>query len=224
MLFSADFWIALVSIIIIDLVLAGDNALVIAMAARGLAPSQQKPTIYLGTLLAIVIRAILTVLAVYVLMIPFVRLIGGLFLIYIAYHLLREDRRRTHSEAQPSSIWKAVRMIAFADTVMSIDNVIAVAAAARHDVLLVIIGLLISIPIMVWGSTFILKLLTRFPFLVVIGAAIIAWTAASMILEEPYLAKFSILSDPTLSILWHVLLTALVIFAATRGKRLVKRT
>lgn len=222
MVFSVDFWMALFSIIIIDLVLAGDNALVIAMAAKRLVPAQQKPTIYFGTLLAVIIRAVLTVLAVYVLMIPFVRLIGGIFLIYIAYHLMREDRKGAHHTSQPGTIWKAVQTIAFADTVMSIDNVIAVAAAARHDVLLVVLGLIISVPIMVWGSTFILKLITRFPFLIVIGAAIIAWTAASMILEEPYWAywvEVSWLRDPFLAFLFHLLLTAIVVFMGMRGKK-----
>ncbi|MDY0322538.1 MAG: TerC family protein [Candidatus Carbobacillus sp.] len=219
MFFSVDFWMALFSIIIIDLVLAGDNALVIAMAAKQLAPAQQKPTIYFGTLLAVIIRAVLTMLAVYVLMIPFVRLIGGIFLIYIAYHLLREDRKGSHHASETGSIWKAIQTIAFADTVMSIDNVIAVAAAARHDVFLVVLGLIISVPIMVWGSTFILKLITRFPFLITIGAAIIAWTAASMILEEPYWAQVSWLNNSLIVFLLHLLLTAAVVFMGMRGKK-----
>lgn len=182
-LFSAEFWMALLSIILIDLVLAGDNAIVIGLAARNVQQKDQKKVIVWGTIGAIVIRVIMTLLVVQLLNIPGLRLAGGLALVWIAYKLLVEEKN--HEIKAGNQIWAAIRTIIIADAMMGLDNVLAVAGAAHGDFLLVIIGLAVSVPIMVWGSTMILKLTERFPIVITIGAAVLAWTSAKMIVEEP---------------------------------------
>ncbi|EIT85776.1 hypothetical protein A374_08074 [Fictibacillus macauensis ZFHKF-1] len=186
--FSAQFFTALLSIVIIDLVLAGDNAIVIGMAARNLRKEQQKKVIIWGTVGAIVIRAAATLAVVWLLKIPGLLLGGGLVLTYIAYKLMIEEKE--HDVQAGSSIWAAVRTIIIADAVMGLDNVLAVAGASQDNFLLVILGLLISVPIVVWGSTLFLKLMERFPWIITIGAAILAWTAGKMIVGEPFLEKY----------------------------------
>lgn len=182
---SVDFWMALLSIILIDLVLAGDNAIVIGLAARNVPKQDQKKVIVWGTVGAIVVRVIMTLLVVQLLTIPGLRLIGGLALIWIAYKLLIDEK--DHEINGGNQIWAAIRTIIIADTMMGLDNVLAVAGAAHGDFLLVVIGLAISVPIMVWGSTMILKLTERFPFVITIGAAVLAWTAAKMLVADPLL-------------------------------------
>lgn len=182
-IFSVDFWTALLAIIMIDLVLAGDNAIVIGLAARNVRKEDQKKVIIWGTVGAIVVRVIMTVLVVYLLLIPGLRLAGGLALLWIAYKLLVDDKN--HEIKAGNQMWAAIRTIIIADTMMGLDNVLAVAGAAHGDLTLVIIGLAISVPIMVWGSTMILKLTERFPIVITIGAAVLAWTSAKMIVEEP---------------------------------------
>jgi YjbE family integral membrane protein len=182
---SADFWSALLAIIVIDLVLAGDNAIVIGLAARNLPKDQQKKVIIWGTVGAIGIRAIATLIVVWLLKIPGLLLIGGLLLIYIAYKLLAEEKQ--HNTKASDSFWSAIKTIIIADALMGLDNVLAVAGAAHGDFLLVIIGLLVSVPIVVWGSTLILKWLERFPVIITIGAAVLAFTAAKMIADEKFL-------------------------------------
>ncbi len=178
-----EFWTALFSIILIDLVLAGDNAIVIGLAARNVPKADQKKVILWGTVGAIVVRVIMTVLVVQLLNIPGLRLAGGLALIWIAYKLLVEEKK--HDINAGTRIWAAIRTIIIADTMMGLDNVLAVAGAAHGDMTMVIIGLAISVPIMVWGSTMILKLTERFPIVITIGSAVLAWTAAKMLVEEP---------------------------------------
>ncbi|RAK19431.1 YjbE family integral membrane protein [Anoxybacillus vitaminiphilus] len=187
-LFSAEFFSALISIIIIDLVLAGDNAIVIGLAARNLPKHQQKQTIIWGTVGAIVIRALATLAVVWLLKIPGLLLVGGVLLVWIAYKLLVEDKG--HEVEAGNSMWEAIRTIIIADALMGLDNVLAVAGAAHGSFLLVILGLLISIPIVVWGSTLILKWIERFPIIVTIGAGILAWTASKMIVGEPFLKEY----------------------------------
>lgn len=184
-LFSIEFFTALLSIVVIDLVLAGDNAIVIGLAARNLPKEQQKKVIIWGTVGAIVIRAIATMLVVYLLKIPGLLLVGGIILIWIAYKLITEEDG--HEVQSGDSIWAAIRTIIIADAVMGLDNVLAVAGAAHGSFLLVILGLLISIPIVVWGSTIILKFIEKYPFIILVGAAVLAWTAAKMIVKEPFL-------------------------------------
>ncbi|MFC0270990.1 TerC family protein [Metabacillus herbersteinensis] len=187
-LWSIEFFSALLSIIIIDLVLAGDNAIVIGLAARNLPKENQKKVIIWGTVGAILIRAIATLLVVYLLEIPGLLLVGGIILIWIAFKLLTEEKE--HDVKAGGSTWAAVRTIIIADAVMGLDNVLAVAGAAHGSFLLVILGLLISIPIVVWGSTIILKFIERYPIIIVIGSAILAWTATKMIVKEPFMADF----------------------------------
>lgn len=189
LLFTPEFWSALLAIIVIDLVLAGDNAIVIGMAARNLPEHQQKKAIIWGTVGAIIIRAIATLAVVWLLKIPGLLLVGGLILIWISLKLLvQEDGHETMKAS--GSLGAAIWTIIVADTVMGLDNVIAVAGAAHGDFLLVVIGLVISVPIMVWGSTLILKIMERYPVVIYIGAGVLAYTAASMVTSEKFLAPF----------------------------------
>jgi len=183
---SPEFWAALITIIFIDLVLAGDNAIVIGMAARKLSPAQQKKAIFWGTFGAVAIRIVATVLVVELLKIPGLQLVGGLLLVWIAYKLLVSDEGQ-HNVKAKDSLWAAVQTIVIADAAMGLDNVIAVAGAAHGDLLLVIIGLLVSVPIVVWGSTLFIKIVNKFPPIVYIGSGVLAFTAAKMITHEPFL-------------------------------------
>lgn len=187
-IFTPEFWSGLLAIIVIDLVLAGDNAIVIGMAARNLPMEQQKKAIVWGTVGAIVIRAVATLAVVWLLKIPGLLLVGGLMLIWIAFKLLAEESG--HEIKAGNNLWAAIRTIIIADAVMGLDNVIAVAGAAHGSFLLVIVGLLISVPIMVWGSTLVLKAIERFPVIVYLGSAVLAYTAANMITEEKLIHGF----------------------------------
>jgi YjbE family integral membrane protein len=199
-LFTPQFFSALLAIIIIDLVLAGDNAIVIALAARKLPQHLQMKAVVWGTVGAIVVRVAMTVIVVALLKIPGLMLGGGVLLVWIAYKLLAPDDSG-HGDHQPGlktgvpGFWGAIRTIVIADAVMGLDNVLGVAGAAQGSFLLVVLGLLISIPIMVWGSTLILRLVDRFPVIVYLGAGVLAWTAARMILNEP-LVKVRIAEMP----------------------------
>ena len=185
---TAEFWSALAAIVVIDLVLAGDNAIVIALAARNLPKLHQRKAIIWGTVGAVVVRASLTVVVLWLLKVPGLMLVGGLALLWIAYRLLTgDDGGREHDVAPAASFWAAMRTIVIADAVMGLDNVLAVAGAANGSVLLVVAGLVISIPIVVWGSTLILHWLERYPSLLYAGGAVLAWTAVKMITGEPFL-------------------------------------
>jgi YjbE family integral membrane protein len=190
-IFSTQFLYALGAIILIDLVLAGDNAIVIALAARNLPPDLRKRAILWGTAGAIIVRSLMTVVVVWLLKIPGLMLIGGLALVWIAVQLLapkEEDPSGEHAAA--TSFWGAMKTIVIADAVMGLDNVLAVAGAAHGSFLLVILGLLISIPIVVWGSGLVLKMIDKFPAIIFLGAAVLAWTAAKMILTEPFVKSY----------------------------------
>ena len=186
--FSAPWWSALLAIVLIDLVLAGDNAIVIALAARQLPTHLQKKAIVWGTVGAIVVRSAMTVGVVWLLKIPGLMLVGGLGLVWVAYKLLapQESSAEGHA-AGASTFWGAMKTIVIADALMGIDNVLGVAGAAKGSFDLVIIGLLISVPIVVWGSTLVLKLVERFPIITYVGAGVLAYTAAHMIVSEPLL-------------------------------------
>jgi YjbE family integral membrane protein len=195
-LFTADFFSALVAIIIIDLVLAGDNAIVIALAARKLPKELQTRAIVWGTVGAIVVRVVSTLAVVALLRIPGLMGAGGLVLIWIAYKLLASDEQNKKEGAlrtEISGFGAAIRTIVIADAVMGLDNVLGVAGAAAGSYVLVVLGLLISIPIMVWGSTLILRLVDRFPVIIYIGAAVLAWTAAKMLTHEPMLEDWMVI-------------------------------
>jgi YjbE family integral membrane protein len=185
--FSPEFWSALFAIVAIDLVLAGDNAIVVGLAARNVPKEPQKKVIFWGTFGAIAIRSLLTLVVVWLLKIPGLLLMGGLFLIWIAYKLLIEEKDHENMKAG-ESLWAAVKTIVVADTIMGLDNVLAVAGAAHGSFLLVLLGLVISVPIIIWGSTLILKWVERYPAIINIGAAVLAWTASKMIVDEPFLA------------------------------------
>jgi YjbE family integral membrane protein len=183
---SPEFWSALAAIVVIDLVLAGDNAIVIALAARNLPKALQRRAILWGTAGAVVVRASLTVGVLWLLNIPGLMLAGGVLLAWIAWRLLAGgDERRDHDVAPATTFFGAMRTIVIADAVMGLDNVLAVAGAAHGSVLLVVLGLVISIPIVVWGSTLILHWIERFPGLLYVGGAVLAWTASKMIADEP---------------------------------------
>lgn len=187
-LFSAAWFSALLAIILIDLVLAGDNAIVIALAARNLPAHLQKKAILWGTVGAIVVRAAMTIGVVWLLKIPGLMLVGGLGLVWIAYKLLAAQPGEDSEHAPvASTFWGAMKTIVVADALMGVDNVLGVAGAAHGSIDLVVIGLLISVPIVVWGSTLVLKLVDRFPIIIYIGAGVLAYTAGHMIVSEPLL-------------------------------------
>lgn len=181
---SPEFWIALSQIILINIVLSGDNAVVIALACRSLPPQQQKKAILFGSVGAIVLRVILTFFAVFLLTLPYLKLIGAALLLWIGVGLLKGDDDEEEMEGH-SSLAAAIKTIVIADLVMSLDNVIGVAAAAKGNVPLLVFGLVISIPLIIFGSTIILKLMNRFPVIITLGAALLGWVAGEMALTDP---------------------------------------
>jgi YjbE family integral membrane protein len=186
--FSAGWWSALLAIILIDLVLAGDNAIVIALAARNLPPKLQRKAVIWGTVGAIAVRSAMTVGVVWLLKIPGLMLVGGLGLVWIAYRLLADQDESDAHGPVASTFWGAMKTIVVADALMGVDNVLGVAGAAHGAFDLVVIGLLVSVPIVVFGSTMVLKLVERFPIIIQAGAAVLAFTAAKMIVSEPLLS------------------------------------
>lgn len=203
-IFQSEFLSAVLAIVIIDLVLAGDNAIVIGLAARNLHKNQQKKVIILGAMGAVLVRSLLTIGVIWLLKFPGLQLAGGLMLIWIAYKLLVEEQHNDNVNSGKGML-SAVTTIVLADTVMGLDNVLAVAGAAQGNFILVITGLLISIPIVVWGSTLVLKLITHYPFIIYLGSGILAFTAAKMILTEPILNNIinnTILANDTIQ--WSI--------------------
>ena len=190
-LLSSEFLSALLAIIVIDLVLAGDNAIVIALAARGLPAHLRKSAIVWGTVGAIVVRTLMTLVVVWLLKIPGLLALGGALLVWIAWKLVIDnDSEGGHQMGGSTTFWGAMKTIVIADALMGLDNVLAVAGAAQGSFLLVVLGLLISIPIVIWGSQLILKYVERFPVIVYIGAGVLAWTAVKMVSSEPLLEEF----------------------------------
>jgi len=210
---STQFFSALLAIIVIDLVLAGDNAIVIALAARNLPRHLQKRAVLWGTFGAIVVRSAMTLVVVWLLKIPGLLLVGGALLVWIAWRLLapEEGNGDSHGPAA-TTFWGAMRTIVIADAVMGLDNVLAVAGAAHGSYLLVVLGLLISIPIVIWGSTLILKWVERFPVIVYVGAGVLAWTAVKMMAAEP-LVKEAIAALAPLSMLAQIVVVAGLLWA-----------
>ena len=186
----APFWIAVGQIILIDILLGGDNAVVIALACRGLPPKQRKRGIIYGTAGAIVLRVILIAFALALLAIPYLKVVGGLLLVWIGVKLLVPHEEDDHTNIQTSDkLWSAVKTVIVADLVMSVDNVLAIAGAAesagKHQLPLVIFGLLVSIPIIVAGSQIVLKLMDRFPIIITLGAMLLGWIAGQMVYTDP---------------------------------------
>jgi YjbE family integral membrane protein len=185
---NTEFLSALLAIIVIDIVLAGDNAIVIALAARALPEHLQRRAIVWGAVGAIGVRSLMTVIVVWLLKIPGLLLVGGALLVWIAYRLLVPEEGQDGAHGAPAAtFWSAMRTIVIADAVMGLDNVLAVAGAAHGSYALVLTGLAISVPIVVWGSTVVLKVVERWPGVVYLGAGVLVWTAAKMIVAEPLL-------------------------------------
>ncbi len=189
---TAHFWVAVGQIIMIDILLGGDNAVVIALACRQLPPNLRTKGILWGTAGAIVLRVVLIAFALTLLQVPFLKLVGAVLLIWIGVKLLAPDEDE-HSNIQSSDkLWGAVKTVIVADLVMSVDNVIAIAGAAtgagsQHQMPLVIFGLLVSIPIIVWGSQLVLKLMDRFPWVITLGGMLLGWIAGTMAISDPAL-------------------------------------
>lgn len=190
-------WAAVVQIIIIDILLGGDNAVVIALACRNLPPSQRTKGILWGTAGAIILRVVLIAFAVALLKVPLVKLIGGALLIWIGMKLLAPGDDDEHGKLEGAgNLTGAIKTIIVADLVMSIDNVIAIAGAAQqadpdHQLGLVIFGLLVSIPLIVWGSQLVLKLIDRFPLIVLAGGALLGWIAGGMMITDILVERFT---------------------------------
>jgi len=188
-------WSVVIQIIIIDLLLGGDNAVVIALACRNLHPNQRKKGIIWGTAGAIVLRVILVAFAVTLLQIPFLKLVGGALLLWIGYKLMVQHDEEEHNLDAPDKLFAAIKTIIIADIVMSLDNVLAIAGAAgqvdntAHQVGYVIFGLIVSVPIIVAGSKVVLYLIDRFPLIVTAGAGLLGWIAGGMMMTDPALIK-----------------------------------
>ena len=181
---SADFWIGLVKIVWINIILSGDNAVVIALAARSLPPQQQKKAIMFGSGAAVVLRIVLTVVAAKLLELSFLQVVGGCLLLWIGYQLLTGGDDEEGESKGTGSMLAAIRTILIADLVMSLDNVIAVAATAQGNMVLLILGLAISIPLVIFGSTLMIKLMERFPVIITRGAALIGWVGGETIMND----------------------------------------
>jgi YjbE family integral membrane protein len=184
MLQTADFWIGLLKIIWINIILSGDNAVVIALAARGLPAEQQKKAILFGSGAAVILRIALTVVAAKLLALSFLQIVGGLLLLWIGTQLLHGEDEEEGEDKEHSGLMTAIRTILIADLVMSLDNVIAVAAAAKGSMTLLILGLAISIPLVIFGSQLMIKLMDRFPIIVTLGAALIGWVGGETIVSD----------------------------------------
>ena len=187
---SAAFWAALGSIIWVNIILSGDNAVVIALAARTLPPKQQKVAIFWGSAAAIVMRVLLTIIAVEMLKWPWLKIIGAILLVYIGVTLMLDDDDGDGDVGDDKgNIWTAIRTILIADLVMSLDNVLAVAAAAKGNIPLLVIGLALSIPLIIFGSQLLLKVMERFPIIITAGAALLGFLAGEMLLTDPALVE-----------------------------------
>ncbi len=187
---SSAFWFALGSIILTNIVLSGDNAVVIALAARNLPKRQQKQAIFWGSAGAIVLRVVLTVLAVKLLALPYLKTIGALLLAYIGVKLLTEAEDEAADRHQRAGLWPAIQTILIADFVMSLDNVVAVAAAAEKGppgttFLLLVLGLGFSVPLIIFGSTLLVGIMARFPVIITLGAALLGYLAGDMLVTDP---------------------------------------
>src|SRR5881394_1881016 len=190
MLSSPEFWIGLGVIIWVNIILSGDNAVVIALAARSLPKHQQKQAIFWGAGAAVVLRIVLTIVAVKLLEFPYLKLVGGAALLWIAVQLLVPDEGNGDDVEASSNMWSAVKTILIADLVMSTDNVIAVAAAAKGSILLLVLGLIISIPLVIFGATLLMVLMERYPIIITLGAAVLGWTAGEMGVTDPALVDW----------------------------------
>ncbi len=187
---SSLFWIAVGQIILIDIVLSGDNAVVIALACRNLSPEQRRTGIFWGVAGAVSLRVVLTVFAALVMNLPWLKFAGGLLLIWIAIKLMLPEEEEGHDIEASANLWGAVKTIIIADFVMSLDNVIGVAGAAQGSLVLLLFGLAVSIPLIVWSSQLILRWMERWPWIVLVGAALLGYVSGQMIFSDPGVTGF----------------------------------
>ncbi|MBL8690247.1 MAG: TerC family protein [Rhodospirillaceae bacterium] len=185
MTFDAAFWTALGQIIGVNIILSGDNAVVIALACRNLPEKYRNKAIFAGSAGAIILRVVFSIVVVELMTFPYLKLIGGLLLLWIGVKLIVPEAEHGDGVEGASSLWGAIRTVVIADAVMSLDNVIAIAAAARGNFALLVIGLAISIPLIIVGSQLILKILVRYPVLVVAGGGLLGWIAGEVIVTDP---------------------------------------
>ena len=219
-------WAGLAQIVVADILLSGDNALVIALACRSLPAHQQKRAILFGGAAAIGLRVALTAFAVYLLTLPYLKLIGGLLLLWIAVKLLLPEHEGGHEIKPQGNMWGAIKTIVIADFVMSVDNVLAVAGAAHGDIPLLVIGLLLSIPLILYGSSLILKLIGRFPVIITLGAALLGYIGGEMGVADGLVAPWVAAHAPWLHTLVPILGAVLVVvmgklFAAKPARAVV---
>ncbi|MBC7718300.1 MAG: TerC family protein [Chitinophagaceae bacterium] len=228
MIFGLDlasplFWSAFGSIVLANIVLSGDNAVVIAMAARTLKPEQRSKAIFWGSAAAIVMRILLTIIAIKLLGLPFLKLIGAILLVYIGVDLLKGEDEGDGDGKHINGMMAAIRTILIADLVMSLDNVLAVAAAAKGNLPLLVLGLLVSIPLIVFGATLLTKVMERFPIIITIGAALLGFLAGEMLLTDPaVVSQFGTVSEQTITfggVLGAVLVVGLGTYLAKRQQK-----
>ena len=216
-----EFWIPLGQILLVNIVLSGDNAVVIALAARSLPPQQQKLAIMWGSGAAIAMRIVLTIFAVQLLTLPYLKLIGAVLLVWIGIQLLSEDEGEENVAAS-STLGAAIKTILLADLVMSLDNVLGVAAAAKGSMLLLFIGLAVSIPLVIFGASLLLKVMERFPIIITIGGGLLGWVAGEMAVTDPAISGWIEANAPYMHHMYiaPILCTAVVLLA---GKIISKR-
>jgi YjbE family integral membrane protein len=188
--FSPQFWLAALQIIYINILLSGDNAVVIALACRGLPPKQKRWGVIWGAAGAVVLRIVLTIFAVKMLELPWLKALGGVLLLWIGIKLIAEEEDGDPNVQASDRLWSAVRTVIIADLVMSVDNVLGVAAAAKGSVILLVFGLVVSIPLVIAGSQIILKLIERFPAIILLGGGLLGWIAGGLLVEDTALAPW----------------------------------
>ena len=220
---SPLFWSAFGSIVLANIVLSGDNAVVIAMAARTLKPEQRSKAIFWGSAAAIIMRIVLTIVAIQLLSLPYLKLVGSVLLVYIGVDLLKGEEDGDGEGREINGMMAAIRTILIADLVMSLDNVLAVAAAAKGNLPLLVLGLLVSIPLIIFGATLLTKVMERFPVIITIGAALLGFLAGEMLLTDPaVVSQFGVISDHTVTfggLLGAVLVVALGIYLSRRSQK-----
>ena len=228
MIFGLDlssplFWSAFGSIVLANIVLSGDNAVVIAMAARTLKPEQRGKAIFWGSAAAIVMRIILTVVAIQLLSLPYLKIVGAILLVYIGVDLLKSGDEEDGEGKEINGMMAAIRTILIADLVMSLDNVLAVAAAAKGNVALLVLGLLVSIPLIIFGATLLTKVMERFPIIITIGAALLGFLAGEMLLTDPAVTtRFGAIGEQTVTfggMIGAVLVVALGTYLTKRQQK-----
>lgn len=215
-----QFWVGLGQIILINIVLSGDNAVVIALAARSLPPRQQKLAVAWGAGAAVAMRIVLTVVAVELLRYPYLKIVGALLLFWIAIKLLMPEDGDDGDVESSDNLWAAIKTILIADLVMSLDNVIAVAGAAHGSMTLVVFGILVSIPIVVWGSKLVLTLMDRYPIVITAGGALLGWIGGGMMLTDPATPKEYATAIPYAAQVWSA---AGALFVIAVGKLVASR-